>query len=81
MKKTDLALQYFPYYSTHSAVNRLMSWINYNQELLASLKKKGYRKTQKFFTPAQVEIIYKMLGGKRVRDARVLWQKKYRHVG
>ena len=62
MKKTELALQYLPYYTAHSAVNLLMSWISQSPTLLAALAKTGYRKTQKELTPAQVRLIIDHLG-------------------
>ncbi len=36
--KKELALFYFPYASPHTAVNRLMRWINRNAPLLVGWK-------------------------------------------
>lgn len=61
--KSELAMLYFPDAgSAHTAVNHLMSWIHRNPELSEELKKMGYRKSDKFFTPKQVAVIAEYLG-------------------
>ena len=62
MKKTELAQMYLPYYTAHSAVNRLMAWIRLSPSLVAALAATGYRKTQKELTPIQVRLIQEHLG-------------------
>lgn len=60
--KKSLALQYFPFLTPHSAVNKLMSLITDNQRLLARLQEAGYVQSQRHFTPLQVEEIYREFG-------------------
>lgn len=60
--KNELALQYSPKATPRMAWRTLKGWIEYNPSLLASLKKLGYDKNKKTFTPAQVRMIYKYIG-------------------
>lgn len=61
--KKELALAYFPDVADpHIATNRLMRWIVRNTELMEQLRKHGYRKSSRFFTPAQVRLIVYFLG-------------------
>jgi len=60
--KKELALAYAPDLSIHGAVNRLMSWINFNKPLLQDLQQLGYDRYQKVFTVKQVEKIFEYLG-------------------
>ena len=61
LSKQDLACQYFPNISPHSAVNKLMSWLERNTELMSRLVELGYRKTQKQFTRDQIRAIYDVI--------------------
>lgn len=45
-----------------AVTNKLMKNINETRGLLEALKKNGYNKYSKEFTPKQVEIIYEFLG-------------------
>ncbi|MDD5821883.1 MAG: DUF4248 domain-containing protein [Prevotella sp.] len=61
--KKELALAYFPDVTDpHIATNRLMRWIVRNTELMEELRKHGYQKNFRFFTPAQVRLIVYYLG-------------------
>lgn len=60
--KSELALLYFPYSSPHTAVNHLMSWIARCAPLAEELRRTGYKKTSKMFTPRQVAAIVAQLG-------------------
>lgn len=60
--KKELALCYFPDSDPKVAVNRLVRWINRNQELMDELEKAGYNKNIRTFCPRQVKAIVKFLG-------------------
>lgn len=61
--KKELALCYFPQSENpHSAVNRLIAWVNRCTPLKASLEARGYRKTAKWFNPLEVKLIVEHLG-------------------
>ncbi len=61
--KSELALLYFPKTdSPHTASNHLMSWIRRNPILVEELRKLGYRKSAKFFTPNEVALVVKYIG-------------------
>ena len=60
--KKELALFYFPDASPHTAVNRLMRWINRNAPLLVGLEGLGYCKTARWFTSREVRLIVEHLG-------------------
>lgn len=55
--KAELASYMLPHITPHSAVYRLMSWINRSPELVKRLESVGYSKHQKYFTPTQVKLI------------------------
>lgn len=59
---TELARLYFPGILLKSASAQLSLWIRRDEELLEDLKKAGYRKGQRMFTPCQVEILVDHLG-------------------
>lgn len=59
---TELAICYFPHMLVKSASTRLGVMIARDEELLADLKKAGYFKGQRSFTPRQVLIIIDHLG-------------------
>ena len=61
ISKSELANMYMPTLSPHSAVNKLMSWIELNTELTAALIATGYKKTQKQFNRAQIRLIFDYL--------------------
>lgn len=60
--KSELALLYFPQNTPSDAVRNLMKMVAYCKALHAELLATGYRKTQRFFTPKQIELIYAYLG-------------------
>lgn len=62
MGKRELAQLYAPDLMPRSAVNRLNRWISIHPVLSAELRKTGYRKTCKIFSPRQVELIVEHLG-------------------
>ena len=60
--KAQLALAYAPGLTCGGALNRLHVWLHSSSTLLAELMANGYRDRQKYFTPLQVQIIYRHLG-------------------
>lgn len=61
--KSELAMLYFPTAnSCHTAVNHLMAWVKRIPELVERLQKVGYRKTAKFFTAREVQLIVDFIG-------------------
>ena len=62
ISKSDLALQYVPNVTPHSAVNRLMAWINGCKALVSGLAKTGYSTRQKYLSAEQVKLIHEYLG-------------------
>lgn len=62
MPKYELAQMYAPELTVHSAVNRLMHWIQHHPQLWHELLLTGYRKNAKLFSPRQVELIVEFLG-------------------
>jgi hypothetical protein len=62
MTKTELAMLYAPDLTPHSAVNRLARWMACNPLLMAALRRTGYRKTARRFSPRQVALIVRYLG-------------------
>ena len=62
MGKGELAQLYLPRLAPHSALNRLMQWIQMNKPLMEELEATGYRPQQKLLTPLQVATIIKFLG-------------------
>ena len=59
---TELARLYFPDILPKSASSQFSLWINRDEELLAELKKAGYKKGQRMYTPRQVAILRDHLG-------------------
>lgn len=62
MTKRELAQLYAPDLTPHSAVNRLMNWVERNPHLMAELSACGYRKHSRLLTVMQVGAILKYLG-------------------
>ena len=62
MKKSELALLYAPNLTPHAAVNRLMTWVKHDKQLMAELLGTGYRKTAKLLSAMQVGLIVEHLG-------------------
>lgn len=61
--KSELALLYFSTAnSSHTAVNHLMAWVKNIPELVEGLQKLGYRKTAKYFTSREVQLIADYIG-------------------
>mgnify|MGYP004700946445 CR=1 FL=1 len=61
--KSELALLYFPTAnSSHTAVNHLMAWVKKIPEVVEGLQKLGYRKSAKYFTSSEVQLIVDFLG-------------------
>ena len=64
---TELARLYFPGILDKSASSQLSSWINRDEDLMAELKKAGYKKGQRMYTPRQVAILRDHLGDPETR--------------
>ena len=62
LSKSELALTYFPQSNPSDAVRTLMKMVDYCKELHQALLATGYKKTQRFFTPKQISLIYAYLG-------------------
>ncbi|WP_297900731.1 DUF4248 domain-containing protein [uncultured Parabacteroides sp.] len=62
LRKSDLAVLYFPELASHQACNRLRRWIVRCTELHDRLREAGYRSEQRIFTPRQVGLIVRFLG-------------------
>ncbi|MBQ0046089.1 MAG: DUF4248 domain-containing protein [Prevotellaceae bacterium] len=62
VSKTELAQRYFPNVADRSALNKLMSLITSDTPLLHSLIELGYRKEQRYFSPAQLSLIFQRFG-------------------
>lgn len=62
MKKSELALLYFPGSATPVATNRLMRLIHGCAPLMAELAVTGYHRSQKLLTSRQVSLIVRHLG-------------------
>ncbi len=60
--KQELALLYFPDATPAVASAHLMRWILRCPELLDQLRRSGYNKHDKAFTPIQVSHIVRFLG-------------------
>ena len=60
--KKELALLYFPTSDPHTAVNRLMSWVNRCKPLHTALLDQGYQKTAKWLSLREVRLITEHLG-------------------
>lgn len=59
---TELALLYFTNILPKSASTQLTRWIQRDEELWEALKKAGYRKGQRIYTPLQRDILFEHLG-------------------
>lgn len=62
VSKTDLAQAYFPHINAASARNKLMQIINSDSRLMPLLIDAGYKKNNRQFSPACVELIMERLG-------------------
>ena len=62
MKKSELALRYFPHSASLVATNRLMRWIHGCHPLMKELEGTGYHRFQKYLTSRQVSLIVAHLG-------------------
>lgn len=60
--KKELSLLYFPDSTPHSAVNRLMSWIKNANDIHEELAETGYKKTSKWLSPRQVQLLVDAFG-------------------
>lgn len=60
--KRELALLYFPQSTPHTAVNRLMRWVNGCAPLREALQTTGYKDKNRIFTPMQVALIVRHIG-------------------
>ncbi len=60
--KRELAQLYFPDTEPHTAVNRLMRWINRCQPLREALDETRYQPHNRLFTPRQTGLICRFLG-------------------
>lgn len=58
----ELAQLYFPGILSKSASSQFSHWISRDEELLVELRKAGYRKGQRIYTPRQVAILTDHLG-------------------
>lgn len=59
--KSVIVKAYAPNLSAGAARKRLSLWINTCKPLVKALEKTNYRKTQKYFSKAQIRLIYKYL--------------------
>ncbi|MCR5314005.1 MAG: DUF4248 domain-containing protein [Bacteroidaceae bacterium] len=62
VSKSELAMQYAPELTPKAAVNRLMSWLQRDEQTMNALRNAGYTPRQHVFTSRQVQIIYGFLG-------------------
>ena len=62
MKKSELALLYFPDSTVAVATNRLMRWVHDCPPLMEELEAVGYHRSQKLLTSRQVSLIIRHLG-------------------
>lgn len=62
MKKSELALYYFPETSSSAGISRLMRWIHGCPPLMRDLEAVGYHRSQKLLTARQVALITAHLG-------------------
>jgi len=60
--KQELAQLYFPDTPPHTAVNRLMRWINRCEPLREALEETHYQPRNRLFTPKQTALICQYLG-------------------
>jgi len=64
----EVAVLYFPYIRPESASSQLSRWINRDSELLDELRRVGYIKHQRTFTPRQLTILFDHLGEPEERE-------------
>lgn len=62
MSKRELAVLYAPDLTPHSAVNRMMNWVDNHPVLHAELLANGYRKNMRMLTALHVGLIIRYLG-------------------
>lgn len=62
MSKQELAQLYAPNLTPHSAVNRMMKWVEHHPKLAKELAANGYRKHTRLLTSLHVGLIVKYLG-------------------
>ena len=60
--KQDLAVAYFPHIDCISARHKLCNLIHDDKTLFRHLVKIGYKKTCRYFSPNQQELIFDRLG-------------------
>lgn len=58
----ELAQQYFPHSTAHSAVTQLRSWVLRNKPLMTRLSELSYKPRQRTLTPLQHEAYLYYLG-------------------
>lgn len=58
----ELAQQYFPHSTAHSAVTQLRGWLLRNKPLVARLTELSYKSRQRTLTPLQHEAYLYYLG-------------------
>lgn len=63
LKTHELARIYFPSTSRDSSVRRLHRWLQADSHLYNALRRAGYRPHQHCFTPRQVEVFRRIMGG------------------
>lgn len=59
--KTQLAQLYFPDSSPETARRHLMDWINGNSELVAALKRAGYKDGDRILKKRHVKLIFEYI--------------------
>lgn len=62
MTRREAAELIFPDSKGRVAVNRLARWINADPELWRELRRKGYRKHMRTFTPPVLRVLQTFLG-------------------
>lgn len=62
MKKSELALLYFPESTPAVGTNRLMRWVHSCPPLMEELEAAGYHRSQKLLMSRQVSLITRHLG-------------------
>lgn len=62
MKKSELAVLYFPNSSPAVGTNRLMRWVHGCPHLMKELEATDYHRSQKLLTSRQVVMITRHLG-------------------
>ena len=62
ISKQDLGVAYFPNVDAVTARQKLCNLIHDDKPLFRRLVKNGYKKTCKYLSPIQLELIFKRLG-------------------